>query len=196
MTWIATIPPEQATGPLAALYRAIESARGGVAVVHQAQSLNPRALRAHLDLYRAVVFQDSTLPRRLREAVAVVVSATNRCAYCVAHHGEALARLGEPAAVVDALSRGDVPDDLPTGDRLLLAWARRGAERPAEATAADLEALRDAGFDDRAILDATLTVAYFSFVNRLVLLLGARLEPDYARTCGDDPGEQGGAEDC
>lgn len=35
-----------------------------------------------------------------------------------------------------------------------------------------------------AVLDAALTVAYFSFVNRLVLLLGVELESDYEKTCG------------
>jgi alkylhydroperoxidase family enzyme len=44
------------------------------------------------------------------------------------------------------------------------------------------------GFDDRAILDAALTVAYFSFVNRLVLLLGVEVEKDYASTCGPETG--------
>ena len=46
--------------------------------------------------------------------------------------------------------------------------------------------LRDAGFDDRAILDATLTLGYFNFVNRLVLCLGVHLEEDYADTCAPD----------
>jgi len=86
VTWIETIPPEVARGDLAEIYRAIASARGGVAEIHRAQSLNPRALRAHLDLYRAVVFQRSTLTRLARERIAVVVSAANQCAYCLAHH--------------------------------------------------------------------------------------------------------------
>jgi|GEM_PF-2071281 len=55
MTWIATVSPEAAEGELAQLYQAIGAARGGVADVHLAQSLNARALRAHLDLYKAVV---------------------------------------------------------------------------------------------------------------------------------------------
>jgi hypothetical protein len=35
----------------------------------------------------------------------------------------------------------------------------------------------------RGVLDAALTVAYFSFVNRLVLLLGVHVEQDFQVTC-------------
>lgn len=185
MTWVKMIAPEIAQGDLAELYRSIASARGGVAEVHRAQSLNPRALRAHLDLYRAVVFQRSSLGRSARERIAVVVSAASRCDYCIAHHGEALRQLGEDPSVVDALGRGNLPETLGPADRALLRWARLGAIDPARASKSDVETLRSHGFDDRAILDAALTIAYFSFVNRLTLLLGVHLEADYARTCGN-----------
>lgn len=185
MTWVKTIAPETAQGDLAEIYRSIASARGGVAEVHRAQSLNPRALRAHLDLYRAVVFQRSTLGRAARERIAVVVSAANRCDYCVAHHAEALKQLGEDPSIVEALVRRGLPESLGPTDRALLRWARLGATDPARASKSDLETLRSHGFDDRAILDAALTIAYYSFVNRLTLLLGVELEADYARTCGN-----------
>ncbi|MDP8960306.1 MAG: carboxymuconolactone decarboxylase family protein [Actinomycetota bacterium] len=44
-------------------------------------SLNPAALKAHLGLYRTVMFGDSQLSRAEREAVAVAVSAANECHY-------------------------------------------------------------------------------------------------------------------
>jgi len=184
MPWIETIPPDAAEGELAELYRAIGGARGGVADVHQVQSLNPRAMAAHLALYKAIVFQRSTLSRVERERIGVVVSAANGCPYCVAHHGQALRNLGEAPAVADALERGEV-DGAPVSDpeRALLAWAARATREPAGASEADLAALRTVGYDDRALLDAALTVGYFNFVNRLVLLLGVRLEPDFEATC-------------
>ncbi len=184
MPWIETIPPELATGELDDLYAAIGGARGGVADVHQVQSLNPRALRAHLELYKAVVFQRSSLPRIARERIAVVVSSANRCAYCVGHHGEAARQLGDDPVILDALGRGELPAALAPAERTVLAWARRAALEPWATGPAEIDALRASGLDDRGILDATLTVAYFSFVNRLVLLLGVELEDGYEATCG------------
>lgn len=185
MAWIKTIAPEDADGELEDLYRAIGSARGGVADVHRCQSLNPRAMRAHLELYKAVVFARSTLSRVARERIAVVVSAANRCAYCVAHHSEALRQLRDKPNVIEALGSGQLPKDLPAADAALLGWAQQAALAPHACGERGVDELRASGFDDRAILDATLTVAYFSFVNRLVLLLGVEVEADYEKTCQD-----------
>lgn len=44
-------------------------------------SLNPAALRAHLALYRTIMFGPSGLSRAEREAIAVCVSAANECHY-------------------------------------------------------------------------------------------------------------------
>jgi AhpD family alkylhydroperoxidase len=167
MAFIRTVAAAEAQGDLGRLYEQIGKARGGVADIHQVQSLNPPALAAHLELYKAIMFRPSPLSRAWREAMAVAVSRANQCAYCEAHHGAALAALGGAP-------------DVPKG---LLAWAARVARQPERSNEEDIEALRALGLDDRAILDAILTVAYFSFANRLVMATGLELEPDFARTC-------------
>ncbi len=43
--------------------------------------INPPVLRAHLELYRAVMHAESPLTRRQREMMAVVVSSINGCHY-------------------------------------------------------------------------------------------------------------------
>lgn len=123
------------------------------------------------------------LERIARERIGVLVSGLNGCSYCVKHHGEALRALGDDPAVIDTLGRGEIPADLGAADQALLRWVRQGAAAPAGATQAMIEDLGTRGFDDRAILDAALAVTYFSFVNRLVLLLGVPIEPDFETTC-------------
>ncbi len=44
-------------------------------------TLNEDALRAHLGLYRTILFGESELSRMQREALAVAVSAANECHY-------------------------------------------------------------------------------------------------------------------
>lgn len=186
MAWISTISPNEADGELAKIYDSIARARGDIADVHQLQSLNVKALSAHLSLYKSIVFSSLSLSRIARERIAVVVSAENRCAYCVSHHAQALANLGDESNVIDAIAKGDIPATLPAADRELLSWARLGAKAPSQAAPSNIQTLKDLGFDDRAILDAALTVSYFSFVNRLVLLLGGSLEDGYEATCGSE----------
>jgi uncharacterized peroxidase-related enzyme len=60
--------------------------------------------------------------------------------------------------------------------RVLVAFAEKLTIAPARITAADIEALRGAGLDDRGVLDACNTVAYFSYANRMTLGLGLETE--------------------
>lgn len=81
MAWIKTTGPDQAEGLLAKIYRDAQQRAGKVWQILQIQSQNPRQLRASMGLYQASMFQDSALPARLREALAVVVSQVNHCHY-------------------------------------------------------------------------------------------------------------------
>lgn len=65
---------------------------------------------------------------------------------------------------------------LPDRARALLDYAARLTLTPAAVTARDLEPLRAAGLDDRAIHDLCAITAYFAFVNRIADGLGVELE--------------------
>jgi uncharacterized peroxidase-related enzyme len=56
---------------------------------------------------------------------------------------------------------------LTEGDQVLCAYAEKLTLKPAEMTAADITRLREVGFDDRAIHDATQVIAYFNYINRI-----------------------------
>jgi len=58
--------------------------------------------------------------------------------------------------------------------------------------AADLEPLRAAGLDDRAIHDAVQAVSYFNYINRVADALGVDLEPEMP---GDPRSRAGSAEE-
>lgn len=93
MTWIKTIPREQAEG---ALREAFESQRAtypaeygtpsvpGLAAggsVVESHSLIPDALHHAFATFGALMSSDLPLVRRQHEMIATVVSATNRCHY-------------------------------------------------------------------------------------------------------------------
>ena len=59
----------------------------------------------------------------------------------------------------------------------MLAYARKLTREPSSVTQGDIEALRNAGFSDQAILEINLTVSYMNFVNRVAEGLGVKLEP-------------------
>ena len=78
--------------------------------------------------------------------------------------------------LLDALARNHTRLDLPTRDKAMLDYAAKLTLRPGEMTEGDVAALRDTGFDDRAIHDICAVTAYFAFVNRIADGLGVELE--------------------
>lgn len=70
-------------------------------------------------------------------------------------------------------------------DSALCAYAEKVTLHPHEMGAADIEALRTAGLDDRAIHDATQVIAYFNYINRVADSLGVELET-FVKPWGED----------
>jgi len=66
--------------------------------------------------------------------------------------------------------------DLKAGQKAVLDYAVKLTESPGKMTESDLTPLREAGFDDRAILDINQIVGYFAYVNRVADGLGVELE--------------------
>ena len=81
MPHIEVIQPDQATDELKEIYEGLEKSRGKVAEVHKIQSLNPKSITGHMDLYMTIMFGKSPLKRVQREMMAVVVSKANECEY-------------------------------------------------------------------------------------------------------------------
>jgi len=64
-------------------------------------------------------------------------------------------------------------------DRALCEYAVKLTLTPGKMGRADVERLREHGFDDRAIHDATQVVAYFNYINRIADGLGTDPEDFY-----------------
>ena len=58
----------------------------------------------------------------------------------------------------------------------MLTYAVKLTQAPGEMTAADVEALRAAGFSDRDVLDIVEVTAYYAYANRIADGLGITLE--------------------
>ena len=102
------------------------------------------------------------------------------------HHGAALRELTGDADWARAFESDwrRIQLDLDPADRALLAYVEKLTLAPATVAAADVEALRAHGYDDRMIHDAAAVVGYFAFVNRLADGLGVELEPYWAEETG------------
>jgi uncharacterized peroxidase-related enzyme len=81
MAWIKVFSLEEAKGLLRQEYEAALKRAGRIWNIVSIMGQNPRALKASMDFYGALMFGRSPLSRSQREMLAVVVSATNHCVY-------------------------------------------------------------------------------------------------------------------
>lgn len=81
MAHIRLIDEDEADGLLREEYDAAIERAGKVYNILKAMSLNPRVLRASMDLYKEIMFGESALSRQERELLATVASAEQSCHY-------------------------------------------------------------------------------------------------------------------
>ncbi len=183
MTWIKTVSYEQATGALKRLYDRIKGPDDNVDNIMLAHSLRPHSMEGHMALYKYVLHHPrNQLPKSYLETIGVYVSLLNNCAYCAEHHFAGLSRLIEDdarAVEIRAALEQDEPAAAFAGRELQgLFYARQLNQAPANCSAEDVEALRNAGFDDGEILEINQVTAYFAYANRTVLGLGINTAGD------------------
>ena len=178
MAYIEVIQHEQAEGELKDIYDNLVETRGKLADVHMIQSLNPQSIVNHMDLYMTIMFGKSPLKRVQREMIAVVVSKNNDCDYCQMHHAEAVNHYWKDDAKIQLLKDNYEVLDLSPIDMELCHYAKEMTINPSHDNKASVQRLKDLGLSDRAILDATMVLSYFNFVNRIVLGLGLAVNED------------------
>ena len=178
MPYIPVIEHSEAEGALKVIYDDLVKTRGKLAEVHKIQSLNPQTIVNHMDLYMSIMFGRSPLKRYQREMLAVIVSASNKCPYCIVHHGEALKHFWKDQEKVDLLATNYEDLELSDLDKALCDYACKLTVTPDQVNDSLIDAIRISGGTDRMVLDTALIISYFNFVNRMVLGLGVQLEDD------------------
>lgn len=81
MSWIQTIPENQATGQLAQIYQETRAKCGKVINLVRVQSLRPDTMAIGRTLYRHLMDGPGGLSRLHRVLIATVVSKVNGCLY-------------------------------------------------------------------------------------------------------------------
>ena len=198
MTWIRTIPFDAATGKLRALYQRIAGPGNNVDNIMMAHGLRPHTMEGHMAIYKHVLHHSAnTIPKWQLEALGVWVSSLNDCAYCEEHHFEGMKRLLRDDSRAGAIRAGIAARDLaavPVSPalRAAMGYARKLTQTPGAMIEADVQVLREAGWDDGQVLEINQVTAYFAYANRTVLGLGCSTAGDII---GLSPGNSEDPED-
>lgn len=174
MTFLATVPPDEATGAVAEQYAADEEALGFLPNFTRAFSLRPDVYAAWKAL-SGVVREEAGLRRY--ELATFAAARELRSTYCALAHGKVILDHGFLDA--DALV-APASESLDGADRAVMELAALVARDATAVTPAHLDRLRTHGLTDPEILDVILAAAVRAFFSKVLDATGAAADPQLA----------------
>jgi uncharacterized peroxidase-related enzyme len=171
MSRINQIAPESATGRAKDLLDAVKAKLGLVPNMTRAMANAPAVLEGYLELSGAL--GKGKLPARTREQLALAIGQVNGCDYCVSAHSAIGKMVGLTADQVRDSRLGTAVD--PKTDTLIR-FARKVVETRGQVADSDIQAVRDAGFDDGAIAEVVAHVALNVFTNYFNSVAGTDID--------------------
>jgi uncharacterized peroxidase-related enzyme len=142
---------------------------GFVPNVFRVYAYRPSRLTAWFAHFRQLHEPSEQLGAGDREMIAVVVSAANRCLYCLIAHGAALREhLGDPV-LGERVSYDWRRAGLDPRRAAICAFAEKLTLRPHEVTRDDLQTLLDVGLTPEEAWDVAEISAMYNFTNRMAM---------------------------
>ncbi|MFV0309972.1 MAG: peroxidase-related enzyme [Desertimonas sp.] len=179
VSWYPVPDDDDLPEDLAKLFAKAAANLGFVPNVFRAFAYRPDHFRAWFSHYKQLHVPSEHLDAVDREMIAVVVSMTNGCLYCLVAHGQALRQaMGDPVAA----------------ERITLDWRRAGldvrrqaiceyAEKitvaPQETTTDDIDHLMSLGLSREEVWDVAEIAAMYNFTNRMAMATGQMPNREY-----------------
>jgi uncharacterized peroxidase-related enzyme len=129
--------------------------------------------------YNDLMLAPSGLSKLEREMIAVVVSAENRCFYCLTAHGAAVRQMSGKPELGEMLAMNYRAAMLTARERAMLDFAVLLTNAPSAVEEVDRLALRDAGFSDKDIWDIAAVASFFNMSNRMASATDMRPNSEY-----------------
>ena len=162
---VAAATPEQ----LAAMQ--VTPSAGKVSPYVRTLAHDPDSYLARTELFNAIMYVEGGLQLQDRELGALSASMHNGCAYCATVHAERHSKYADSTDTVYALMSGQ-ESALSPRDAAIVDFARDLSRTPPRATASQVAALYEQGFDDFEMIDLIHAIAIFGWANRLMHVLG------------------------
>lgn len=156
-----------------------EEKLGMVPNVLRAYAFDIAKLDAFTAMYNDLMLGDSGLTKLEREMIAVVVSATNRCHYCLVAHGAAVRALSGDPLLGEALITNWRVAQVSDRQRAMLAFAEKMTLDCARLEDADRDILRAEGLSERDIWDLISVAGFFNMTNRVASASAMVPNPEY-----------------
>ncbi len=179
MSRINLVTQDTADAEQKALLEAIQSKLGMVPNFLGVLAHSPDALKAFLGLHG--IAESGRLDPPTRERIALAVAQSNACEYCLSAHDAIGRKAGLTGSEIEANRAGTSQDAKAAA---AVTFAKALNEHLGEVTQAELDAVRDAGYDDAEIVEIITHVG----MNILTNLIGkaSRVDIDFPKVSLQD----------
>ncbi|MSP05486.1 MAG: alkylhydroperoxidase [Acetobacteraceae bacterium] len=177
--------PETLDEDLRVLWRKCVEKLGFVPHVFSTYSLKPQRLRHFMQMYNDIMLAPSGLTKLEREMIAVVVSAANRCYYCLVAHGAAVRQLSGDPELGEMLAMNYRVAELSPRQRTMLDFVWKLTATPHLMEDSDRDALSQQEFSNEDIFDISETTAFFNLSNRMASATDMMPNREYHRAARD-----------
>jgi len=154
------------------LLQAVKKQLGVVPNLFRVVGNSPAALEGYLSLNGAL--GKGKLDGKTRERIALAVAEINGCGYCLAAHSYLAKNLAKLDDAEIAANRGGASND-PKADAAV-AFAAKVVRERGHVAAADVEAVRTAGYGDAEIIEIVLHVALNTLTNYVNEVAGTNID--------------------
>lgn len=144
--------------------------------VVMAHSLMPEVLQQTFLAFGTLLSDDLPLSRREHELIATAASSANTCSYCADSHADFLQVVTKDESLARSIRADYRTAELTEKERIMLDYVVKVTRNSVSVQKSDIDGLRSAGFDDKAILQINLITAWFNYFNRVVNGLGVGRE--------------------
>jgi uncharacterized peroxidase-related enzyme len=178
-TMALDLPQADLNPPMQAYFQKCLDKIGYVPNVLLAYSHDNAKLEAFAALYNDLMLAPSGLSKLEREMIAVVVSAENRCFYCLTAHGAAVRQLSGKPELGEALVMNYRAAELTPRERAMLDFAVLMTKASHSIEERDRQTLRDCGFGERDIWDIAAVASFYNMSNRMASAVDMRPNGQY-----------------
>lgn len=172
MPKIPVVPLDAAQGRAREIFDDFLRERGNVPNMFRTLAHVPSILDTTFANFRAVM-APGAVPSKIKELVALHVSFTNHCDYCLASHTKIARKLGVSDTTIEALARGDF-STLTAPERAAVEVARQ-MNFDGHGVTADAAAELKNHFGDRGLLEVVMVAGLFHYFNRVNNALGIEI---------------------
>jgi uncharacterized peroxidase-related enzyme len=160
MAWLTLQDPESASGEMKLVFDKVKEKAGKVINIFRAMGNAPNVLRAFLSLHGEL--GTGNLDAAMREKIALACGEENECPYCLAAHTALAGMQGVPADEMLTARKFEADDPK---EAAALVFTRELLRTKGHPKQSDVQALKDAGFTERQIVELVAVVCMNIFTN-------------------------------